>query len=385
MTKKIIRYGMVGGSLNAFIGGVHRQAISYEPMANLVAGCFTRNEELNQDTGEVYNLDKERVYKNYIEMAEKESAREDKIDFVVICAPNYVHYEIAKEFLLKGINVVCEKPLCFEIAQGEELKKIAEEKDLLFAVTYSYSGYPMVKFAKQLIKDGLIGEIININAEYPQEWLIDEIGEDNDNTTIKLSGWRTDPKIAGISNCVGDIGTHIENTITYVTGLKVKKVAAKIDRFGHQLDLNANMLIEYDNGSSGNYWCSQISVGNMNGLTFRIYGTKGAIEWDQEHPEYLKVTEKGKAPQIMARGNAYIYGNAETLNRLPGGHPEGYYEALANLYKIIIGAVAKKKYSEELTEADYDYPTIDDGIDGVKFIHAVIESGNNNSKWVTIL
>lgn len=385
MAKKIIRYGMVGGSLNAFIGGVHRQAINYEPMAKLVAGCFTRNEELNEDTGEVYNIDKERVYKDYNEMAETESGREDKIDFVVICAPNYVHYEIAKEFLLKGINVVCEKPLCFEVEQGEALKEIAKEKDLIFVVTYSYSGYPMVKFAKQLIKDRLIGEIININAEFPQEWLIDEIGEDNGNTTIKLSGWRTDPKIAGISNCIGDIGSHIENTIAYVTGLKVKKVAAKIDRFGQQLDLNANMLIEYDNGCSGNYWCSQISVGNMNGLTFRIYGTKGAIEWDQEHPEYLKVTEKGKAPQTMARGNAYVYGMAEMLNRLPSGHPEGYYEAFANLYKIVIGTIAKKKYGEELTEADYDYPTIDDGIDGVKFIHAAIESGDNNSKWVDIL
>jgi predicted dehydrogenase len=383
MKRKTIRYGMVGGSLNAFIGGVHRNAINFEACAVLVAGCFSTNTELNKETGEVFRLDSHRVYSNYKEMAEKESQREDGIDFVCIVTPNHSHYEIAKEFILNGINIVCEKPLCFEVGQAKELKNLAEEKGVLFAVTYAYSGYPMVKFAKQLVDDGKIGKVINVSAEYPQEWLIDELS-DVVSRTSKLSGWRTDPKVAGISNCVGDIGSHIENTVAYITGLKIKRVAARVDRFGHELDLNANMLVEYDNGSCGNYWCSQVAVGNMNGLTVRIYGTLGAIEWDQEKPEYMTFTPKGEAPQILARGNQYIYGRAAELKRIPCGHPEGYYEAFANLYKTYIAAVLKKINGEELTANDLDFPKVDDGLEGVKFIHAVIESGDNDAQWVNL-
>ncbi len=383
MKREVVRYGMVGGDLGAFIGGVHRNAINYQASTSLVAGCFNPSEAENRATGEFYRLDADRVYKDYKEMAQKESQREDKIDFVSIVTPNFMHYEVAKEFLLNGIHVVCEKPLCFEVAQGEELKAIAKDKGLLFAVTYSYSGYCMVKFARQLIKEGKIGSIINVNAEYPQEWLIDELGNGEKSTT-KLSVWRMDPLYAGISNCVGDIGTHIENTVAYITGLKIKKVAAKVDRFNQELDLNANILVEYDNGCSGSYWCSQVSVGNMNGLTVRIYGTLGALEWDQEHPDYLRFTLKGQAPQILSRGNGYVYGRAAQLSRIPSGHPEGYYEAFANIYKTFIGAILKTIHNEQLTQEDLDFPQIDDGIEGVKFVHAVIESGNDQSKWVTL-
>jgi len=383
MKRNIIRYGMVGGSLNSFIGRVHKNAINFEVNAMLTAGCFSSNKSNNLETGDYYHLPTDRVYADYKDMAEKESQRKDKIDFVCVVTPNSTHYDIAKEFLLHDINVVCEKPLCSEISQAEELKKIAFERGLLFAVTYTYSGYGMVKQAKQLIKEGGIGKVINVNAEYLQEWLIDSIGSDA-SQTAKLSGWRTDPEIAGISNCVGDIGTHIENTVAYMTGLRIKRVAAKLDYFNQPLDLNANMLVEFDNGASGIYSCSQVAVGYANGLTIRIFGTKGSIEWRQEQPNQLKVTLKGQPSAIYERGTGYITGRAAQLNRIPSGHPEGYYEAFANVYKTYLGAILKTINGEKLTAEDLDFPKIEDGVEGVKFIHAVVESAGNDSSWFII-
>ncbi len=383
MTKKKLHYGMVGGDLNAFIGGVHRNAISFEGKAFMVAGCFNPDQKANRECGEFYQLADDRIYADYKEMAEKESKRVDKIDFVSIVTPNFLHYQVAKEFLLKGINVVCEKPLCFEVDEAKELAALAKEKGLLFTITYGYSGYPMVKQAKKLIKDGVIGDVINVNAEYLQEWLIDDIGA-GDQSTTKLSVWRKDPKIAGISNCVGDIGTHIKQTVSYMTGLKLKKVAAKLDYFGQPLDLNANMLVELENGASGVFSSSQVCVGHANGLVTRIFGTKGAIEWVQEEPNVLKVTLKGQPTQIYNRGMGYIKGRAAELNRIPSGHPEGLYEAFANIYKTYINALLKKINNEELTENDLDFPTVDEGVEGVRFVHAVIESHKASAAWVEL-
>lgn len=383
MQRKKLRYGMVGGGLNAFIGGVHRSAISFEGKAFLVAGCFSPDQKANKKCGEFYQLAEDRTYADYKEMAEKESRREDKIDFVTIVTPNFLHYQVAKEFLLKGINVVCEKPLCFELEEAKELEALAKEKGLFFCVTYGYSGFPMVKLAKKLVKDGLVGDIINVNAEYLQEWLIDDIGA-GDISTTKLSVWRKDPKIAGISNCVGDIGTHIKHTVSYITGLKLKKVAAKLDYFGQPLDLNANILVELENGASGVFCSSQVCVGHANGLVTRIFGTKGAIEWAQEDPNYLKVTLKGQPPQIYNRGMGYVTGRAAELNRIPSGHPEGLYEAFANIYKTYINAILKKINNEKLSENDMDFPAISEGAEGIRFIHAVIESNKKESQWVNL-
>ncbi len=383
MERKKLLYGMVGGDLHAFIGGVHRAAISFEGKAFLAAGCFTPNQKANKECGEFYQLDNDRIYVDYMEMAEKESKRRDKIDFVTIASPNFLHYQVAKEFLSKGINVVCEKPLCFDIEQAEELEKLSRDKGLLFAVNYSYSGYPMVKQAKKLIKDGVIGNIINVNAEYLQEWLIDDIGA-GDLSTTKLSVWRKDPEVAGISNCAGDIGTHIEHTVGYMTGLKLKKVAAKLDYYGQPLDLNANMLVELENGVHGVYCSSQVCVGHANGLVARIFGTKGAIEWAQEDPNYLKVTLKGQPMQIYNRGMGYITGRAAGLNRIPSGHPEGLYEAFANIYKTYISALLKKINGEKLTEDDLDFPSVSEGVEGVRFIHAVVESNKAGAAWVEL-
>ena len=381
--KKKLLYGQVGASLGAFIGSVHRVAASFDGLASLAAGCFSRNPEANRETGEFYGVAPDRVYASFREMAESEGKREDGIDFAVITTPNNAHYEAARAFLENGIHVLCEKPLCFEVSEAEELKRLAEERGLLFCVNYSYSGNVLAKEARSLIRSGVIGEIINVNAEYLQEYLVDDVGA-GDEAMVKLSSWRKDPDVAGISNCVGDIGSHIEHTVAYMTGLKLKRVAALMDRFGQPLDLNANILVEFENGAHGVYSCSQVCVGHMNGLAVRIFGTLGAIEWVQENPNVLYVTKKGQPTQIYNRGMGYISEEAAAFSRIPSGHPEGLFVAFANIYKAFIGAVLKTENGEPLTEADLDFPDLDAGINGVKFIHACVESGNRDAAWVEI-
>lgn len=381
--KKKLLYGQVGASLGAFIGSVHRVAASFDGLARLAAGCFSRNPEANRETGDFYGVDPDRVYGSIREMAEAEGKREDGIDFVVITTPNNAHYEAARAFLENGIHVLCEKPLCFEVEEAEELKRLAAERGLLFCVNYSYSGNVLAKEARHLIRSGVIGEIINVNAEYLQEYLVDDVGA-GDQAMVKLSSWRKDPAVAGISNCVGDIGSHIEHTVAYMTGLKLKRVAALLDRFGQPLDLNANILVEFENGAHGVYSCSQVCVGHMNGLAVRIFGTLGAIEWVQENPNVLYVTKKGQPTQIYNRGMGYISAEAGAFSRIPSGHPEGLFVAFANIYKAFIGAVLKTENGEPLTEADLDFPDLDAGINGVKFIHACVESGNRDAAWVEI-
>ena len=378
-----LSYGMVGASLDAFIGNVHRVAASFDNLAALKAGCFSRDAEKNRKTGEFYAIDPSRVYSSFEEMAVREAAREDGIDFVTITAPNNVHYAAAKAFLENGINVLCEKPLCFTVEQAEELKKIADEKDLLFCVNYSYTGNDLVKEARELVKNGVIGEIVNVNAEYLQEYLVDDIGN-GDDVMVKLSSWRKDPDVAGISNCVGDIGTHIENTVAYITGLRLKRVAAKLDYFGQPLDLNANILVEYENGAHGVYASSQVCVGHMNALVVRIFGTLGAIEWIQENPNILYVTLKGQPTQIYNRGMGYVTPRAAEVSRIPSGHPEGLFVAFANIYRTFIGAVMKKKNGEPLGEYDLDFPSLEDGIAGVRFVRACVESSKKDAAWVEI-
>ena len=378
-----LTYGMVGAALDSFIGAVPRVGAGFDGIAFLAAGCFSRNPEKNKACGDFYHLDSARVYADYEEMAKAEGAREDKIDYVIISAPNNVHYKTAKAFLENGIHVFCEKPLCFEVEEAEELKKIAEEKGLLFLVNYSYSGNVMVKEARELVKSGYIGDVINVNAEYLQEYLVDDIGK-GDQTMNKLSSWRKNPEIAGISNCVGDIGSHIENTVAYMTGLRVKRLAAKLDYFGQPLDLNAKMLVEFDNGAHGVFCSSQVCVGHMNGLVVRIFGTEGAIEWHEEEPNVLFVTKKGQPMQTYHRGMAYISERAASMSRIPAGHPEGLYEAFANMYKVWNSAILAKANGTELTEAELDFPTVEDGIEGVKFIHAAVESSKKDAAWVEL-
>ena len=378
MAKKI-RYGMVGGSMQAFIGEVHRKAINFDPRVELVAGCFSTREALNKETGETYGLDPERVYADYKVMAEKEAARDDGIDFVSIVTPNSTHYPVAKAFLEAGINVVCEKPLCFTVEQAEDLKATAEAKGLLFGVTHGYTGYCMSRVMREMVAEGKIGKVVSVNAEYAQDWLLDELDPDN-KAELNMAVWRTDPKMTGASNCVGDIGTHIENYVAFITGLKIKRLLATTNTYGKALDLNANIIVEYAHGANGAYWCSQVAAGHCNGLAVRIYGDKGSLEWAQETPDVVRYTPKNCAPQLIQRNTAAVTEKAGACARIPSGHPEGLYVAFANLYQNYVSALIAKRNGEDASQ--FIYPTVDEGIEGVKFVHAVVESAANNSKWV---
>jgi len=375
-----LRYGMVGGGMGAFIGDVHRKAIALDGKAELVAGCFSRSPENSRETGRALGVSADRCYNTFEEMAEKEAARPDKIDFVVIVTPNYAHFAAAKTFLNQGIHVVCDKPLTFEIEEAEELSDLVYKNRLLFCVTYTYTGYPVVKQIREMVKRGELGDIRFVNAEYPQEWLATP-SEKNDN---KQAQWRTDPQASGKSNCVGDIGSHIENMISYMTGLRIKSLCARLDKFveGRVLDDNATIMLEYEGGAKGLYWSSQIAVGYDNGLRVRIFGSQGTIQWSQELPNCFEVFKLGQPKESWSRGRESFYPHAQGYSRIPSGHPEGYFEAFANIYKTFIGTLAKIKAGETLCKGDMDFPNVDMGIDGVKFINKCVESSDGGAVWV---
>lgn len=376
----MLKYGMVGGGPGSFIGDAHRKAINLDGKAILCAGCFSRNFEKSKAVAEELGIDNDRCYENYEVMAEKEAEREDKIDFVVIVTPNVSHYEIAKTFLNANINVVCDKPLCFTSKEAEELMALAKEKDLLFMVTYTYTGHVTAKHIKEYIKSGKLGKIRTIMAEYPQGWLADE----ND-FGGKQGQWRCDPEISGEVNCLGDIGTHIENIVSFMTGLKIKRVLAKLDVVvkNRSLDDNDVVMLEYEDGATGVYWCSQFALGHDNDLKVRIYGENGSIIWRQEESEKVLIADKDGAWKEIHRGNLGIDEKAAAYSRLPSGHPEGYYEAMANLYLSFINCVDAKNKGE-FTEDMIDFPTVYDGVQGVKFIEACLKSSRNGNVWVEV-
>jgi len=377
--KKLI-YGMVGGGEGAFIGEVHRKAIAMDGKAELAAGCFSRDFENTKNTGETLGLDPRRLYPTYTDMFEKESQREDGLDFVVIVTPNNTHFPISEAAMEHGIHVVCDKPLTITSRESERLAEISDEKDLLFCVTYTYTGYPMVKQIKTMIANGELGEIRFINAEYPQEWLAKSI----EKTGQKQSVWRTDPSQSGASNCVGDIGSHIENMVSYLTGLKITSLCARLDTFveGRILDDNASILVEYDSGAKGLYWSSQVAIGHDNGLRVRIYGEKASIEWLQEDPNSFRISYLDRPTEIRSRGRDKMYPAAERVSRVPAGHPEGYFEAFANIYSIFITALDKKTNKNPLGKEDTDYPGIKEGYQGVRFIERCVESSQKGAAWV---
>jgi predicted dehydrogenase len=313
-------------------------------------------------------------------MATAESKRNDGIDFVSVVTPNASHYAISRAFLEAGISVVCDKPLTTDSGEAAELAQLAKKNDLLFGVTYTYSGYPIVKHIRDLVRSGEIGEVRFVNAEYPQEWLAEPI----ETTGQKQASWRNDPALTGISNCVGDIGSHIENTVSYMTGLQIKRLSARLDTFvsGRPLDDNATIMVDYDGGAKGVYWSSQIAYGNDNGLQVRIFGSKGSIQWRQEDPNYARIAYPDRPTVIVSRGRDTLSERAGSLVRIPAGHPEGYMEAFANIYTTFIGALAKKKRGESLTESDLDFPSVDEGVQGVRFIERCVESSRNDASWV---
>ena len=373
-------YGMIGGGQGSFIGDVHRKSIALDSLAELRAGCFSRDPENTSATGKALGIAPDRCYKSFDEMAEGEGKRPDKIDFVVIVTPNNSHFPAAKAFLKQGIHVVCDKPLTWEVAEAQELAELAKKNKLLFGVTYTYTGYPAVKQIREMIRKGEIGDIRFVNAEYPQEWLATP-AEKGDNKQAK---WRTDPKISGKVNCLGDIGSHIENMVSYTTGLRIKSVCARLDKIveGRVLDDNASIMIEYEGGAKGLYWSSQIAVGYDNALRVRIFGSKGTIQWSQEAPNYFEFFPMDKPKESWSRGRDGFYPHAQSYSRIPSGHPEGYFEAFANLYKTFIEALSKLKAGKNPSEAELDFPGVEMGIDGVKFINKCVESSEKGAVWV---
>ena len=378
MTK--LRYGMVGGGQGAFIGDVHRKSIALDGHSELAAGCFSRSPENTLETGKALGLSPDRCYKTFEEMAAAEAKRSDKIDYVVIVTPNSTHYAIAKVFLNHGIHVVCDKPLTFEVAEAQELSDLAQKNKLLFCVTYTYTGYPAVKHIREMIKKGEIGDIRFVNAEYPQEWLASPIEKSGQ----KQAEWRSDPKLSGKSNCVGDIGSHIENMVSYTTGLRIKSLCARLDKIveGRVLDDNASIMVEYEGGAKGMYWSSQIAVGYDNALRIRIFGSKGTIQWFQELPNYIDIFKMGQPKENWSRGRDGFFPHAQSYSRVPSGHPEGYFEAMGNIYKTFAGALVKIKAGQMPGEADYDFPCVDMGLDGVKFINKCVESSSKGAVWI---
>ena len=375
-----IRIGMVGGGKDAFIGGVHRIALRLDGYYELVAGSFSSNFDNSKETGKDLGLAEDRIYKTYQEMAEKESSRSDAIDVVAIVTPNHLHVPIAKIFAEKGIHIICDKPLALSSKEAISLKNIVESKKLIFALTHNYTGYPMVRHARSLIQKGDLGSIRVIQAEYPQDWLTTKA----EDSGLKQAEWRTDPKRSGGGGCIGDIGTHAFNLIRFITGLEIEELSADIHTFvkGRLLDDNAQIMLRFKGGAKGALWSSQVAVGNENNLKIRIYGENGGIEWRQEDPNYLYYTEFGHPTQRITRGSGSISEEAKDVTRIPPGHPEGYLEGFANIYNDVY-----KKLYAQINNQNYDdsndcYPTINDGVEGMRFIETALESSKNNGKWI---
>jgi predicted dehydrogenase len=377
-----LRYGMVGGGQGAFIGDVHRKAIAMDGKADIACGCFSQAYENTLATGELLGLPKGRLYRTFEDMIRSEARRDDRPDFIVVVTTNNAHFPAAKLALENGFPVVCEKPLATSSKNAAHLASLSKEKDLMLCVTYAYSGYPMVKHLRDMIAGGELGEIRFINGEYPQEWLATKL----EDTGQKQAAWRTDPRLAGISNCVGDIGSHIEFMAGYMTGLRIESLCARLDRFGYRrpLDDNATIMVNYEGGARGVYWSSQIAIGHDNALRLRIYGTKGAVEWFQEFPNNARVSFLDRPTGTLSRGRDPLSPRAQGLSRIPSGHPEGYFEAFANIYSTFIPALAKKLRGEPLAPDDLDFPGAEDGVRGVRYIEKCVESSTKGAVWVNM-
>ena len=375
-----IRIGMVGGGKNAFIGGVHRIALRLDGYYELVAGSFSSNFDNSKETGKDLGLAEDRIYETYHEMAEKESARSDGIDVVAIVTPNHLHIPIAKIFAEKGIHIICDKPLALSSEEAINLKNIVESKKLIFALTHNYTGYPMVRHARSLIKKGDLGSIRVIQVEYPQDWLTTKA----EDSGLKQAEWRTDPKRSGGGGCIGDIGTHAFNLIRFITGLEVDELSADIHTFvkGRLLDDNAQIMLRFKGGAKGAIWSSQVAVGNENNLKIRVFGENGGLEWRQEDPNYLYYTKFGHPTQRVTRGSDSASEEANNVTRVPPGHPEGYLEGFANIYSDVSKSLFAQINNQNYDQSNDCYPTIYDGVEGMRFIETVLESSKNNSKWV---
>ncbi|MRN67115.1 Gfo/Idh/MocA family oxidoreductase [Brucella sp. 10RB9213] len=376
-----IRLGMVGGGAGAFIGGVHRMAARLDNRFDLVAGALSSSPERAQASGRELGLAEDRIYSSYKDMAIREARLKNGIEAVSIVTPNHVHYDAAKEFLRRGIHVICDKPLTSTLADAKKLKKAADESGALFILTHNYTGYPMVRQAREMIANGDLGDLRVVQVEYAQDWLTEAV----EATGAKGAVWRTDPAQSGLGGATGDIGTHAFNLASFVTGLTLDSLAADLDSFveGRRLDDNAHVMLRFAGGAKGMLWCSQVAPGNENALRLRVYGTKGGIEWAQEDPNRLWFTPFGEQKRLITRGGTGVGPAATRVTRVPAGHPEGYLEAFATIYSEAANAIEARRNGKKPDSAVV-YPTVDDGLKGVAFIDACVRSSRKNGGWVKL-
>lgn len=379
--KRKIRMGMIGGGQGAFIGAVHRMAAAIDGEIELVCGAFSSSPEKSKASGEDLYLPAGRVYSSYEEMIlrERELPEGERMDFVSIVTPNHVHFPPAKMALENGFHVVCDKPLAFDMQEAEALAKLVEETGLLFALTHNYTGYPMVKQARAMVQNGDLGSIRKVFVTYPQGWLSTKL-EDSDS---KQASWRTDPKRSGAAGAMGDIGTHAENLAEYITGLQITHLCADLNTFvpGRLLDDDGSVLLKFDNGAKGVLMASQIAAGEENALRIFVYGEKGGLEWHQMHPNSLIVRWLDKPVQTYRTGSAGLYPAALAHSRIPAGHPEGYLEAFANIYRNFAVCLRARLSGQAPSPVYEDFPTVTDGLRGMRFIERVVVSAQSQEKW----
>ncbi len=382
--KRKIRMGMVGGGRGAFIGAVHRIAANIDGQIELVCGAFSSEPQRSRDSGADFFLPPDRCYGTFQEMFEKEKALPagDRMDFVSIVTPNHMHFSPAKMALEHGFHVLSDKPATFDLAEAKSLAAIVSSSGLLYGLTHNYTGYPLVKEARELVHSGKLGKIRKVVVEYPQGWLATRIEESGQ----KQAGWRTDPKRSGAAGCMGDIGTHAENLAEYITGLQIEELAADLTAFveGRLLDDDGNILLRFKGGAKGVLHASQISVGEENNLSIRVYGEKGGLEWHQNEPNTMLVKWPDQPMQVYRTANGYLGKAAAAAGRTPPAHPEGYLEAFANVYKNFAGHIRARLENTEPDPLTLDYPKIEDGIRGMAFIEATVRSSQNNAAWTKL-
>ncbi len=382
-----LKMGMVGGGPGAFIGEIHRKASRMDGGIELIAGAFDIDPKKSKKMGKELCLNPKRVYADFNTMIEKELAlpEEERIDFVSVCTPNNWHFPIAKAFLEAGFHVMCEKPMTLTVKEAESLQDVVRKSRKVFGLMHNYTAYPMVKLARDMVRQGDLGKILKVVVQYPQGWLARAIEKEGQ----QQASWRTDPKQSGAAGCMGDIGTHAANLAEYISGLKIKELAADLTSFmkGRKLDDDGNCLLRFNKGAKGLLHASQVSIGQENNLAIWIHGENASLEWKQEHPNYLYVDTLNAPTQIWKRGNEYVgtkSAAAGRATRLPAGHPEAFLEAFANNYCNFSDTIRARAKREKASELITDFPGVKEGVAGMKFIDAVVKSSKKNSAWTKI-
>lgn len=382
-----IRYGMVGGGQGAFIGGVHRIAARMDGDFQLVAGALSSDPVRAKASAAELGLDPDRSYASFAEMARAEAKRPDGIEAVAIVTPNNVHFPAAKAFLEAGIHVICDKPLTSNLADAKKLAALVKKTGKVFVLTHNYTAYPMVRQAREMVAKGLLGDIRIVQAEYPQDWLTEDLAA----TGQKQAAWRTDPKQSGVGGASGDIGTHAYNLARFVSGLELAELSADLDAFvpGRAVDDNLNVFLRFKPvgkapAAKGMIWASQVAPGHENGLKIRVYGAKGGLEWVQADPNYLWYTAFGQPKQLLTRAGAGVGPAAARVTRVPSGHPEGYLEGFANIYQEAARAIRAARKKNGKPARDVIYPTVEDGVEGVAFVDACVKSSKKNAAWTKL-